>query len=97
MGRWFDTSAFVQPQQFQFGNEGVGLLRGAGLINFDCSLLRDFHFTERVRLQVRGEFFNAPNHTNFSTPARVLGAPGFGVISAARAARQIQVGARVTF
>src|SRR5262249_51093307 len=29
--QWFDTAAFVQPAQFQFGNAGVGIVRAAGL------------------------------------------------------------------
>ena len=66
-------------------------------MNFDFSLIRDFHFTERIRLQFRGEFFNLFNHTNLSLPAHSFGAAGFGVINSSGAARQIQLGARVTF
>jgi hypothetical protein len=97
VSRWFDTAAFAQPATFQFGNQGVGLLRGAGILNIDFSLLRDFHLTERLKLQFRGEFFNAVNHTNFNLPGHTFGGPGFGLISGAGAARQIQVGARVAF
>ena len=82
---------------YQFGNQGVGLVRGAGVMNFDVSLLREFRFTERVRAELRGEFFNALNHTNFNIPGRVFGGAGFGVISGAGPARQVQVGARITF
>ncbi len=97
VARWFDTSAFAQPAAYQFGNEGVGLLRGPGVVNFDVSLLRNFRITERVRFELRGEFFNALNHTNLNLPGRVFGGPGFGVISAAGPARQVQVGARIVF
>ena len=95
--RWFDTSAFAQPAPYQFGNQGVGGVRGPGLMNFDLSLLREFRFTERARMELRGEFFNALNHTNFNLPGRVFGGAGFGVISGAGPARQVQVGARMTF
>jgi hypothetical protein len=97
IARWFDTAPFLQPAAFQFGNEGVGLLRGPGLVNFDMSLQRDFRFTERTKLQLRGEFFNALNRTNLALPGHTFGGPGFGLISSAGPARQVQVGARVTF
>jgi hypothetical protein len=95
--RWFDTSAFAQPAPYQFGNQGVGGVRGPGLLNFDVSLLREFRFTERARMEIRGEFFNALNHTNLNLPGRVFGGAGFGVISGAGPSRQVQVGARMTF
>jgi len=37
------------------------------------------------------------NHPNFALPAHIFEGPGFGIISAARAARQIQFGLRLTF
>jgi hypothetical protein len=97
---WFDTSAYAQPAPFQFGNEGVGTLRAAGLINLDFSLQREFKFTERIRAQLRGEFVNALNHTNFGLPGHTFNGSGFGVISGTSAAsgpRSVQVGARVAF
>lgn len=97
VARWFDTSAFVQPAPYQFGNEGVGVLRGPGLVNFDLAVLRDFRITERVKFELRGEFFNALNHTNFNLPGRVFGGANFGVISASGPARQVQVGCRIVF
>ena len=52
---------------------------------------------ERVRLEFRGEFFNAFNHTNFGLPGLVFGSSTFGVINSAGPARQIELGARVVF
>ena len=60
----------------------------------DFSLLREFRFTERIRLQVRGEFFNALNHTNLGLPGHTFGGAGFGSSSGSKDARQIQVGER---
>jgi hypothetical protein len=97
VARWFDTSVFSQPAIFHFGNEGRNVLRAPGLFTMDFSLRRNFALTERVRLQFRGEFFNALNHTNFSVPGRTFGSADFGVISGAGPARQIQVGARLEF
>ena len=86
-----------QPASYTFGNQGVGLVRGPGVINLNMSLIRTFRFMERYQLQFRGESFNLANHANFATPGRVFEGPGYGIISAARAARQIQVGMRLTF
>jgi hypothetical protein len=100
VSQWFDTGAYVQPPQFQFGNEGVGTLRAAGLINLDFSLQREFKFTEHLRLHLRGEFVNALNHTNFGLPGHTLNGAGFGVINSVTVAsgpRTIQVGARIAF
>ncbi|MDQ6758628.1 MAG: carboxypeptidase regulatory-like domain-containing protein [Acidobacteriota bacterium] len=98
VNHYFDTEAFSQPAPFQFGNQGVNILRSAGLVNFDFSVLRNFPIRERMRLQLRGEFFNALNRTDFGIPGRTFGGPGFGIVnSASKAARQIQLGLRLTF
>jgi hypothetical protein len=95
--RWFDRDAFSQPAAYTFGNEGIGIIRACGLINSDFSLLRNFALKEHARLQFRGDFFNAFNHTNLDPPAVVFGSSSFGVVSSAKSARQIQVGARLVF
>jgi len=95
--RWFDTSAFAQPAAYTFGNAGVGIVRGPGIVNLDFSLLRKFRITERIGAEFRGEFFNAFNHTNLGNPGAAFGSAGFGVISSAGPARQIEVGVRILF
>jgi hypothetical protein len=82
IGRWFDTSCFVAPPQFAFGNSGTGIVRGPGLANVDLSLFKNIPITERFTLQFRGEFFNVLNHTNFGNPGTTMGVGSFGVISA---------------
>ena len=39
---WFNTAAFAQPGAYTFGNAGIGIVRGPGLINLDFSMLRIF-------------------------------------------------------
>lgn len=94
---WFNTAAFSQPANLTFGNEGVGIVRAPGLVDFDASLARMFRITERIHTELRGEFFNAFNHTNLGLPGSTFGSSTFGVISSSGPARQIELGARVVF
>lgn len=68
VAKWFDTSAFAQPAAYTFGNQGVGMLRGAGVTSTDFSLQREFRFSERIKAQLRGETFNILNHMNLALP-----------------------------
>jgi hypothetical protein len=53
---------------------------------------------ERLGLQIRGEAFNALNHTNLGTPNRFVNEPQFGSITdAATPGRELQIAARLTF
>ena len=94
---WFNTAAFSQPANLTFGNEGVGIVRAPGMVDVDASLARMFRLTERIHAELRGDFFNAFNHTNLGLPGSTFGASTFGVISASGPARQIELGARVVF
>jgi len=97
VAEWFNIAAFAQPATFTFGNEGVGILRAPGLIDFDFSVLRSFRLTERSHMEIRGEFFNAFNRTNLGVPGQTFGSSTFGVINSSGPARQIEVGARFAF
>jgi hypothetical protein len=97
LDRWFDTSAFVQPAQYTFGNQGVNIVRADGTINVDMSILRNFPIGENKKIQFRGEFFNITNHPNFGRPGDTLNGPGFGIVSGAGPGRRIQLGARFVF
>lgn len=99
LDRYFNTAAFTQPAPFTFGNVSRTLpdVRGPALINFDLSLLKNIAITERVKAQLRGEAFNAFNNTNFGLPGTTFGAPGFGQITSAGAARIIQVALKLNF
>nr|MDQ2901773.1 hypothetical protein [Acidobacteriota bacterium] len=95
--QWFDVAAFAQPAIYRFGNEGVGITRAPGLVNFDISIQRRFRIREGMNFQLRGEFFNAFNHTKLLLPNTTLGSPTFGQINSAGPARQIELGARLEF
>ncbi len=97
---WFNPLAFADAPQFAFGNVGRFLPDnlGPGLQNWDISILKDFRFSERMRLQFRSEFFNAFNNVNFANPAgTTFGQPNFGVINGAERARIIQFGLKLYY
>jgi Carboxypeptidase regulatory-like domain len=97
VAEWFNVAAFTQPANLTFGSEGVGLVRAPGLVDFDLSLARTFRIKERLHFELRGDFFNAFNHTNLGLPGTTFGSSSFGVISSAGPARQIELGARIFF
>ncbi len=102
VAQWFNTAAFAQPAAYTMGNAGAGIIRSPGLINLDFSVQRSFRITERIHADLRGEFFDAFNHTNFSNPGTTLGSSTFGVISSVRSlygspGRMVELGARILF
>jgi outer membrane receptor protein involved in Fe transport len=66
--RWFDTEAIRNATPGRFGNAGKGIIQGSGVNNWDVNLSKNFHFTERHRLQFRAELFNVFNHAQFDDP-----------------------------
>jgi hypothetical protein len=98
INEWFNTSAFAVAPPFNYGNAGRDSLRGPGFWNIDFSVFRNFSIIERVQLQLRGEFFNVFNHTNFANPSATLGNPNFGVITATSSGpRTIQLALKLNF
>jgi hypothetical protein len=97
IARWFDTSLFSQPAAFTFGNAPRSLLRGAPIVTTDATLEKSITLTERVRFDIRGEFYNLFNHAIFNVPGATFGAADFGVVSNARPPRTVQLAARLSF
>lgn len=95
--RWFDTSAFGTPAQFNFGNAGRGILVAPGNYNVDLGVHRNFRFTEQWRMSLRWEMFNAFNRANFGTPNAAIGNANAGQISTTAPARTMQLALKLTF
>jgi hypothetical protein len=80
------------------GDLGRNTFVGPAWWNFDASLIKDTHITERTSVQFRAEFFNVMNHTTFGTPNSGMGNINFGLSTyTATTERQIQFGLRLTF
>jgi len=111
----FNAGAFEQPSSFNFylgQGSRVSNLRGFPYYNQDFALIKDTQITERVRFQIRAEFFNLWNwhsfnigtqqyasfYTNLGAFTTDVASPSFGMWNGGvTAPRNIQVGARLTF
>lgn len=103
---WFDTSCFpiaalnaaAAAGTPRFGNAGRNILDGPGLLTFDLGVYKTFKFTERYSLEFRSEFYNAFNHTNFSSVGNSVTNPStVGLLTSAREPRDIQFALKLMF
>ncbi|MGD0734878.1 MAG: TonB-dependent receptor [Terracidiphilus sp.] len=73
------------PADTDFGNSGVGIVRGPGQFNLDMAAERTVPVTESQSVHFRAEFFNLTNRPNFANPGNgaILGSssPPFGLIT----------------
>ncbi len=95
---WFNTSCFVQPPGGQYGSGGNNGVRGPHTNNVQLSISKIWSIYERSELQLRGDFFNLFNHTQFYiSPENVNNASQYGVVTGVYAARTIQMSLRFAF
>ena len=100
---YFDPNAFTLPSAGTYGNSGRDVLCGPGLATADLSVAKNTALSEKVRAQIRAEFFNLFNRANFGSPNAVVFAsasaapsPTAGVItSTSTTSRQIQFGLKL--
>ena len=95
---WFNASAFSAAPQSRWGTSGAGNVQGPGLQQYNLSLTKFFQVNERINVRLRGDFINAFNNVNFNGFASMnISASNFGTITSAFPARNIQLGAKLTF
>ncbi|MGD1074298.1 MAG: carboxypeptidase regulatory-like domain-containing protein, partial [Bryobacteraceae bacterium] len=95
--QWLNPAAFSQAPAGTFGDAGRNSLAGPGLFDLDTALSRNFHIRESHQLELRFEFFNVLNHTQFSNPSATLTASTFGEILAAGNPRILQFALKYSF
>ncbi len=104
--RNFKTEMFARTPARDFGNAGIGLLRGPGTNNWDISISKRVPVSGEERyFQFRAEFYNAFNHTQFSSidtgarfnPQGQQINANFGAYNGARDPRRIQLSLRFMF
>jgi hypothetical protein len=110
---YFNTAAFTRSTLFlvgttrnpafdpnaPFGNTGRNLLYGPGQKNVDFSIVKFLPFTERLRGELRTEFFNIFNFANFANPGNNVLVPAtFGrITSTSSGPRVIQFAFKLNF
>jgi hypothetical protein len=95
--KWFDTTCFADPAQYQFGNYEIGDARGPHVFNTDLSASKKTAFGKRV-FELRIDAFNVFNHAQLANPNTTFGNAAFGSISSTRLTpREIQLGVRFLF
>jgi hypothetical protein len=105
--RWFDPTAFVLQPQGTMGTSGRGAFRGPNLRTVDLAFVKRVGVRASSRLDLRIEAFNIFNRANFGTPTLIAFAGAaaneaplatFGRVRATvTSARQVQLGARLSF
>jgi hypothetical protein len=97
---WFNGAPFTQEATGTIGNVVRNSLRGPGINNWDLGLYKTTSITEHTSLQLRIEFYNLFNHTQFS-PGGIDNGFGdgssFGEEFSAAAPRDIQLAAKFFF
>ena len=88
---------FVRSGATSIGNVGRNTTRSPGSWNTNLGAFRVFRITERMHMEVRVEAYNALNHVNWGTPITNISDASFGQITSSWAARQVQIGARLSF
>lgn len=94
---WFNTAAFVSPAAGSFGDLGRNTVIGPGMTDLDLVIQRNITLRERMKLQLRAEFFNALNHSNYSIVDRIINDPAFGSVQSQLDPRQLQFGLKLIF
>jgi hypothetical protein len=100
----FDVTRFNRNSSQQLANNlrtfpsQFTTLRADGVNNLDLSVIKNVPITEKLRLQLRGEFFNSLNHPEFNPANLSPTSTAFGTItSQANLARATQVALRLVW
>jgi hypothetical protein len=91
LNNYFDVSCFTTPPFIgadsvgtAFGNSGTGIVDGPGQANLDLSVSKTIEVSwpkEEGHIQLRAEFFNVFNHSQFADPSTNFSSATFGVVS----------------
>jgi hypothetical protein len=110
---YFNGQAFTNPAANTLGDTMRDILTGPGFFNIDARVARTFSLLKegKLKFQLLADAFNMINHPNFANPNTTYSAwttnssgttnfGNYGTITAtcsSCAARQLQIGARLTF
>ncbi len=94
---WANARSYAANVPGTYGNAGSYSLIGPNYFTIDVALSRIFTVREIHHLEVRSEFFNVLNHTNFTNPSGTLSSQNFGVLLAANDPRILQFALKYSF
>ena len=77
-----------------FGTANRRFFHGPGFNNTDLGMSKMIPVTEAMHFEIRGEFFNIFNHTQFNNPSGDISTATFGNVTSARDPRIGQVSAK---
>lgn len=94
-----DAQAVADPSRRSYGTLPRNFFRGPARFNVDMAMSKKIPFVdERVKLELRAEFFNLFNHAEFANPnANINDSLNFGRIHETTDPRIIQLALRVSF
>lgn len=93
-----NNAAVTNPALRTYGTLGRNAFRGPSLANLNLSMGKEtFLYSERVRLEIKADFFNVLNHTQFENPSTSITSSLFGQVSQTFTPRIIQLSARFSF
>lgn len=106
---YFNPLVFARPADGTLGNVGRNTIRGPGINNWDMSMFKNTKFGEHITTQLRFEFFNVFNHTQWAGVNAGINVPNAatavttstlgtsGQVSGTRDPRNIQLGFKLMF
>jgi hypothetical protein len=100
--KWFNTSVFQKqpnytPRSSPWNFPG---LKGPGQFNMDGALMKEFHITETLRLQLKLDSFNLLNNMTWENPSTSVTSSSFGQLTdqlTSTFGRRTQLGLRLEF
>ena len=93
----FSVGNFSAPPMGTLQNIPPRFFYGPGSFNTDVALHKLTHITEATTLEIRAEFFNVFNHTQFNNPIGDYNSSQFGDVTSANPPRIGQVAVKLVF
>jgi len=106
---WFDPTSFsntnlpsdvvavTAPETRTYGSLPRNFFRGPGGSNIDLAISKSTPIREKVRMELRADFFNLLNHAQFANPDTNINSPTFGRLLYTYQPRIIQLALRLSF
>jgi hypothetical protein len=69
---WYNPACYVLEPYGTIGDVGRDSLNNPNYFDWDFAFMKDTKLTEKVRMQLRAEFFDIINHPNFSVGPQAL-------------------------